>query len=91
MSTDLCRVEEDVLCVGLEIHIVWELTRDSVDDNGIIIEWTLGVLKLENAEAEAQKNGITEKSMFPIKKQERVVVATWLKKIKRKIKTSSTA
>lgn len=77
--------------MGLEIHIVWELTRDSVDDNGIIIEWTLGVLKLENAEAEAQKNGSTEKSMFPIKKQERVVVATWLKKIKRKIKTSSTA
>lgn len=80
-STDLCRVEEEVLCMGLEICMVLELTGDSVDDNEVIIEWTLwGWLSREDAEAEAQENGGTGKSMVPIKNQERVVLAALLKK-----------
>lgn len=47
VSTNLCRVEKDILCVGLEIHMVWKLIGDSVDDDGVIMEWTLRVVQLE--------------------------------------------
>lgn len=57
------------------------VTGHSVNDGGVITECTLwGWLSWKDAEAKAQENGGTGKSMVSIKKYERLVLATPLKK-----------